>query len=157
MRIENRWYYVWLAESFSQFFNFARSNYAYGNMIIEIEESVEETVNRVNKGNWKIIVKEREKKNKEKRRVRKCTVIKDRLSSGLPRSYLSNVKNCLNVQWSEEEAIRLAGRIKITQKGIPSSHFCEAIEIIAFWTEWLSRKLYWLPLIFNKYILCDLW
>ena len=27
-------------------------------MIIEIEESVEETVNRVNKGNWKIIVKE---------------------------------------------------------------------------------------------------
>lgn len=53
-------------------------------MIIEIEESVEKTVNRVNKGNWKIIVKEREKKSKEKRRVRKCTVIKDRLSSGLP-------------------------------------------------------------------------
>ena len=34
-------------------------------MIIEIEESAEKTVNRVNKGNWKIIVKEREKKGKE--------------------------------------------------------------------------------------------
>lgn len=35
-------------------------------MIIEIEESVEKTVNRVNKGNWKIIVKEREKRAKRK-------------------------------------------------------------------------------------------
>lgn len=34
-------------------------------MIIEIEESVEKTVNRVNKGNWKIIVKEREKREKK--------------------------------------------------------------------------------------------